>query len=1115
MFPEHNNLNLSKICSDINDFWKKENIFKKSIESRPKDNRFVFYEGPPSANGLPGIHHVMARLIKDIFCRYKTLSGYRVDRKAGWDTHGLPVELSVEKELGIKKDDIGNKISISEYNEACKKTVMKYTEVWNKLTEAMGYWVDVDTPYVTYKNKYIESVWFLLKRLFDKDLIYKGYTIQPYSPAAGTGLSSHELNQPGCYKMVKDLSVVALFKVLDSEKIIKTSRPVFLMAWTTTPWTLFANTGLAVGKKINYVFIETLNPYTMKEIVVVCAKDCVENLFDEKTKKRIREKNGGETYKIIESCLGSDLIDVKYDQVLKYVQPKDLEGGAFRVISADFVNTTDGTGVVHLAPTFGADDFLAAKKNKLPSMLIADKNNNPTPIVDLNGRFVDGLGEFSGRYVKVGFSETEEESVDIDIVVKLKKEGLAFNSKKYEHSYPHCWRTDKPILYYPLDSWFIESTKYRDLMIEKNNEINWKPKSTGEGRFQNWLENINDWNLSRSRFWGIPLPIWKSDADSEVVCVGSVEELKVLCEKSVQAGNMKKNPLHDFDPKDMSEENYHLFDLHKNYVDNIVLTSKNGHPMFREEDVIDVWFDSGSMPYAQWHYPFENKELIDSGSFFPADFIAEGVDQTRGWFFTLHAISVMCFDSVAFKNVISNGLVLDRVGQKMSKRLGNTVEPFNVINEHGADAVRWYMITNSQPWDNLKFDISGVVEIKQKLFSTLYNVYSFFSLYANIDGFVYKEELISIEKRPLLDQWILSELNNLIKIVEENYENYEPTLAGRSIQTFVIDKLSNWYVRLCRRRFWKGLYDFNKISAYQTLCDCLIIVSKLSAPIAPFFMDRLFSDLNTVVKNDNAKSIHLTTFPKIDKKSINPILNKKMELTKSICSLALSLRKKERIRVRQPLDSITICLSEKHVNEDVLIDLVESEINVKNVCFSNNSDNVVEQQLVVNFPVLGKKYGAKTKDVVAAVSSLDDNSVLEYVKTQRVRVVVAGEEIELCDDDLIVKIKNIPGVLTVKTDEVLISLNTTISKELLAEGFAREFVNKVQGMRKTLSLLVVDKININISGDLNAVKMILDNKKYVQDEVLAHTINPLDLAPKNNTVFEFNNYKMYIAIENE
>ena len=1105
MFTEYENLNLSKICSEVNDFWKKEDIFKKSIQTRSPKNRFVFYEGPPSANGLPGIHHVMARLIKDIFCRYKTLDGYRVDRKAGWDTHGLPVELSVEQQLGIKKDDIGKTISISDYNKACKKTVMKYTDVWNSLTELMGYWVDVEEPYITYKNKYIETVWFLLKQLFDQDLVYKGYTIQPYSPAAGTGLSSHELNQPGCYKVVKDLSVVVLFKALDHKKIIETSLPVFFMAWTTTPWTLLANTGLAVGKKIKYLFVETINPYTLKEVVMICAEDCLESLFTEKTSVK--------KHKIIKSCFGEDLINMRYEQLVKYVQPLDNEKEAFRVISGDFVNTTDGTGIVHLAPTFGADDFLVAKKNNIPPMLILDDKDKAVPIVDLSGRFVDGLGEFSGRFVKSAFAEKEEDSVDIDIVVKLKKEGLVFSSKKYEHSYPHCWRTDKPILYYPLDSWFIQSTRYKDLMIQKNHEINWKPKSTGVGRFKNWLENLNDWNLSRSRFWGIPLPIWRTKDESELICVGSVEELKSLCEKSVRAGNMKKNPLKDFRPNDMSDENYDIFDLHKNYVDGIVLTSKKGKPMFREEDVIDVWFDSGAMPYAQWHYPFENKELIDKGSFFPADFIAEGVDQTRGWFFTLHAIGVMCFNSIAFKNVISNGLVLDREGQKMSKRLGNTIEPFSVIEEYGADAVRWYMITNSQPWDNLKFDVEGVKETKQKLFSTLFNVYSFFSLYANIDGFKYKDSKIDNRERPLLDQWILSELNDLVMIVKDNYENYEPTLAGRAIQTFIIDKLSNWYVRLCRRRFWKGQYDENKISAYQTLYDCLITVAKLGAPIAPFFMDRLFGDLNNVVKNENFKSVHLTEFPKVEKKDINSSINIQMRLTKTICSLALSLRKKARIRVRQPLESINICLSGAVKEKDVLIDLIESEINVKNIYFSNKSSNVIKQKLVVNFPVVGKKHGRKTKKIVEKVTQLSDKWVDEYEKTKSITISVEGEEICLSGEDLVVKMMDIPGVLTAKKDDILISLNTTISKELLEEGIAREFVNKIQNIRKKINLLVTDKINLGLFGSDDCIKIIQKHQDYVCNEVLANRITHLLNQPKNNFVFEFDNYKMYIGIE--
>ncbi|MBF25005.1 MAG: isoleucine--tRNA ligase [Flavobacteriales bacterium] len=1111
MFPEYKNLDLAKICNEINSFWIKEGIFEKSIQSRIKNNRFVFYEGPPSANGMPGIHHVMARLIKDIFCRYKTLSGYYVERKAGWDTHGLPVELSVEKELNINKDDIGKTISVSEYNEACKKTVMKYTEAWNKLTEVMGYWVDVENPYITYENKYIETVWYLIKKLYDSNLIYKGYTIQPYSPAAGTGLSSHELNQPGCYKLVKDLSVVALFKLLSPETIINTSKKVFFMAWTTTPWTLFANTGLAVGKKINYVFLETLNPYTLEEIVVVCAEDCVTNIFDEKTKKTINNKNKkSNAYKVIHKCVGMDLIDLKYEQLLKYVKPIDSPNDAFRVVDADFVNTNDGTGIVHLAPTFGADDFNVAKSCGLPLMLTEDSEGNRVPIVDLKGCFVEGLGEFSGRPVKSSFNEGVKDVVEIDIVVKLKKEGLAFKSEKYEHSYPHCWRTDKPILYYPLDSWFIESTKCKEQLIEKNKQINWKPKSTGEGRFQNWLENINDWNLSRSRFWGIPLPIWVTSDRTEMVCVGSVEELKSLCENSVKSGLMKKNPLKEFIPGDMSEKNYNLFDLHKNCVDDIVLLSKGGKPMHREMDVIDVWFDSGSMPYAQWHYPFENKDLIDKNVCFPANFIAEGVDQTRGWFFTLHAIAVMCFNSVAFKNVISNGLVLDKFGQKMSKRLGNTTDPFKAIEEHGSDALRWYMITNSQPWDNLKFDINGVVEVKQKFFSTLYNSYSFFSLYANIDKFKYAEEVVV--DRPVLDRWILSELNSLILSVKKHYELYEPTLTGRIIQDFVVDKLSNWYVRLCRRRFWKGEYDLEKISAYQTLYECLCVIAKISSPIAPFFMDRLFIDLNTVCSRDASSSVHLTDFPNPNPKLINKKLEKKMSLTKGICSLALSLRKREGIRVRQPLAEMTICLNPGLNNDDVLVDIVQSETNIKEVVFVKNTEKIVKKKLTPNFPVLGKKFGGLMKSLVNKITELSESDLLKYETLGKITIVIGEKSIILEEGDLIIKMEEKPGFLTAKNKEVLVSLNTNLSADLLGEGFARELVNRVQNIRKDQGFVVTDTINLLLFGEDASV--ILQHCDYVKNEVLAKNILICEKIPKNYVDFDFNNYKLYIAIEN-
>jgi isoleucyl-tRNA synthetase len=1123
-FPEYKKLDLVNICSETNQFWKNNKIFQKSIDLKKNQKRFVFYEGPPSANGLPGIHHIMARLIKDTFCRYKTLTGHLVERKAGWDTHGLPVELSVEKTLGIKKDDIGKTISIEDYNQECRSSVMKYTAVWNDLTDKMGYWVDVDSPYITYTNKYIESVWFLIKRLYDKSLIYQGYTIQPYSPAAGTGLSSHELNQPGCYKNVKDLSVVALFKVSGEQVITKGLNNVFFMAWTTTPWTLFSNTGLAVGNKIKYSIIETLNPYTKSAIVVICATDCISSLFnpllmgvelDTFDHNKISPKNI--PYRIVNEVDGTELVDLRYEQILNYIKPQKNKGVPFRVVSADFVTTKDGTGIVHLAPTFGADDFLVAKKKNLPLMLIKNNEGKDVPLVDLSGRLVSGLGEFSGRFVKSAFDDNHNgESVDIDIAVKLKQDGLIFKTEKYEHSYPHCWRTDKPILYYPLDSWFVKSTQYRDLMIEKNKEINWKPKSTGEGRFENWLENINDWNLSRSRFWGIPLPIWRSQDKTEEVCVGSVLELKKLCELAVRGGHMKDNPLKEYIENDMSEENYSLFDLHKNYVDDIVLLSASGKPLFREKDVIDVWFDSGSMPYAQWHYPFENKEMIDSNEFFPADFIAEGVDQTRGWFFTLHAISVMCFESVAYKNVVSNGLVLDAKGQKMSKRLGNTVDPFEIMSTHGADSVRWYMTTNSQPWENLKFSTDGVIEVKQKYFSTIYNIYSFFVLYANIDEFRFTEPLVKISERPIFDQWIVSELHTLIEEVTLSYEQYEPTRAGRLIQSFVVEKLSNWYVRLCRRRFWKGSYDQNKISAYQSLYECLIVISKLSCPIAPFFMDRLFCDLNSISKLETLESVHLSSFPKSNPLFISKELEEKMELVKTICSLALSLRKREKIRVRQPLRSITIQLnnSSKKKGVESLRALILSELNIKELIFSDKSQNIVKRSLRVNFPVLGKKHGPLIKLIIKAVSSLVEKEVEEFESCGKISLTIDGGIIVLEGEDLIVTSEDMPGFLTAKTESVLVALNTQISKDLHLEGLSREFINKIQSIRKEMGLVVTSKIRIIVFvGGGEFEEAINFHRDHICEEVLADGIIIEKKAPKTNYVFEFNNYKMYIAVD--
>ena len=1122
-FPEHKKLDLAEICSNTYKFWEKNDIFKKSLKVKRGGKRFVFYEGPPSANGMPGIHHIMARLIKDIFCRYKTLTGHIVDRKAGWDTHGLPVELSVEKSLNIKKDDIGSKISIEEYNEECKKTVMKYTSSWNNLTNKMGYWIDVDSPYITYTNKYIESVWYLLKRLYKKDLIYQGYTIQPYSPAAGTGLSSHEINQPGCYKKVKDLSVVALFKVIKHDLSIEHKKELFFMAWTTTPWTLFSNTGLAVNRSVSYSLIETINPYNKNSIYVICASDCIEKWFDPAlvcenielfNKDNIKPRKT--PYKILGKLSGKRLVGFKYEQLLPYINSFERNESAFRVVDADFVTTKDGTGIVHLAPTFGSDDFMVAKKHNLPLMLTKAENKKDAPLVDLNGRLCAGLGEFSGRFVKPSYSENpNEESVDVDIVVKLKKEGLAFVSEKYEHSYPHCWRTDKPILYYPLNSWFIRSTEYRELMIKKNQEINWKPKSTGEGRFENWLENINDWNLSRSRFWGIPLPIWRSQNKEDVLCVGSIKELKELCEDSVAAGFMKKNPLSMWDESDMSEENYSLFDLHKNFVDNIVLVSKNGQPLFREAEVIDVWFDSGAMPYAQWHYPFENKNKIDGGDFFPADFIAEGVDQTRGWFFTLHAIAVMCFGSVAYKNVISNGLVLDKVGQKMSKRLGNTINPFNVIEKHGADAVRWYMISNSQPWENLKFSVEGIIEVKQKFFSTIYNIYSFFAIYANIDRFNFSENVVSLENRPILDRWILSELHTLIGLVTAAYEQYEPTKASRLIQVFVGEKLSNWYVRLCRRRFWKGEYDKNKISAYQTLYECLITVSKLASCIAPFFMDKLFCDLNFCTKKEESESVHLSFFPKVNNSFINTKLETTMTTIRSICSLALSLRKKENIRVRQPLESIIVQINSGASESDVLElkSFILSELNIKKLIFSSNSGEVVSRRLKVNFPVLGKKHGKHIKKIVQIITKLNQDDVNKFENEGCLQISVNNNVILLEKEDLIITSEDLPGFLTANNDKILVALNTSISASLYKEGLAREFINKVQSLRKDHSLIVTSKIDLVVFAEGDFKDAIEEHRSHICREVLASSIGLVKEPPKNNAVFEFNNYKLYIAFD--
>jgi isoleucyl-tRNA synthetase len=1095
-YPEYKGLNLPQTAEDILKTWKEEDTFQKSIDTRDADKPFVFYEGPPSANGMPGIHHVMARAIKDIFCRYKTLKGYRVNRKAGWDTHGLPVELGVEKELGITKEDIGEKISVEDYNKACREAVMRYTDVWNDLTEKMGYWVNMDDPYITYKTKYMESVWWLLRRLFDKGLMYKGYTIQPYSPKAGTGLSSHEINQPGCYRQVKDTSATAQFRVIEDhqeklQQFVEEGKhavaPIDLIAWTTTPWTLPSNTALTVGPKINYSIVNSNNAYTGEPMTVVVATPLLEKHFP--VKKDV-------PFEVIGTLSGKDLVGLRYEQLLPYVQPMDNPEEAFRVIPGDFVTTEDGTGIVHTAPTFGADDAKVAKDAGVPAMLVADENGNPRPLVDLQGRFVKQMGEFAGKYVKNEYyddGEAPEKSVDVEISIKLKEEGKAFHVEKYEHSYPHCWRTDKPILFYPLDSWFVKSTDAKDRMIELNKTINWKPESTGTGRFGNWLENLNDWNLSRSRYWGIPIPIWRTEEGDEQICIGSVEELKAECQKAVEAGLMDKNPFDNFEVGNMSDENYDQFDLHKNIVDQITLVSDSGKPMKREADLIDVWFDSGSMPYAQWHYPFEHKEKVEEGFAYPADFIAEGVDQTRGWFFTLHAIATMCFDSVAYKNVVSNGLVLDKNGQKMSKRHGNAVDPFETLKKYGPDATRWYMITNAQPWDNLKFDLEGIGEIQRKYFGTLYNTYSFFSLYANVDGFDYSQKDIDFDKRPEIDRWILSKLNSLVKNVDAAYADYEPTRAGRLIQDFVTDQLSNWYVRLCRRRFWKGDFTEDKISAYQTLYTCLTAIAKMTAPIAPFFADRLYRDLNAATGKEKAESVHLALFPEVDKNLIDTDLEERMEIAQQVVSMALSLRKKEHIRVRQPLQKIMVpILNEKFERQlQSVEDLILSEINVKELEYLKYS-GVLVKQIKPNFKALGPKYGKQMKSIAAAVGKFDQDDIQKIETDGEYRLDLEGEEIVLTQSDVEITSQDIPGWLVTTEGQITVALDITLTDELREEGIAREFVNRIQNLRKDSGLEVTEKIALQIKKHDFINAAIEKNLNYICSETLAGDLQLVD-----------------------
>jgi len=1093
-YKEYSGLNLPAVGKEVQAFWEANNIFEKSISSRDENKPFVFFEGPPSANGLPGIYHVMARTIKDIFCRYKTLKGYRVNRKAGWDTHGLPVELGVEKELGITKEDIGKKISIEDYNKACREAVMKYTDIWNNLTKQMGYWVDMEDPYITYENKYIESVWWLLKRLYDKDLMYKGYTIQPYSPAAGTGLSSHELNQPGCYRDVKDTTVVAQFKVRSSQFTeTGVEGDVHFLAWTTTPWTLPSNTALAVGPKIEYVLVKTFNQYTHLPIQVILAKPLLAKQFAGKFEEsEILEYKEGDKkipYKVVKSFVGNDLVGIQYEQLLPYALPFENADKAFRVIPGDFVTTEDGTGIVHIAPTFGADDAKVAKDAGVPGMLVLNADGNPVPVVDLQGKFVAQMGELAGKFVKNEYypaGQEPEKSVDVEISIKLKTENKAFKVEKYEHSYPHCWRTDKPVLYYPLDSWFIRATQLKERMSELNKTINWKPASTGTGRFGNWLDNLNDWNLSRSRYWGIPIPVWSNES-GERICIGSVEELKNECAKAVAAGVMQSNPLEKFVPGNFTKENYNILDLHKNFVDQITLVSATGKPLKRESDLIDVWFDSGAMPYAQWHYPFENKDFIDNNKAFPADFIAEGVDQTRGWFYTLHAIGTMCFDSVAFKNVVSNGLVLDKNGQKMSKRLGNAIDPFQTLDKYGPDATRWYMISNAQPWDNLKFDLDGITEVQRKFFGTLYNTYQFFALYANLDGFKYAEAEVALKDRPEIDRWIISKLNSLIQEVDTQWAEYEPTKAARAIQDFVTEQLSNWYVRLCRRRFWKGDYSTDKIAAYQTLYRCLEVVSQLSAPLAPFFMDQLFRDLNEVSGRHKVESVHLSDFPLVDENAIDVDLEERMNLAQSFSSMVLSLRKKYKIKVRQPLQKIMIpVLDEKFkVQVEAIKDLILSEVNVKEIQYLTEDSGVLVKKIKANFKVLGPKYQKQMKQIAAAVAKFNQQDIATLERANAFDLDIEGEKIILTLEDVEILSEDIPGWAVANEGRLTVALDMTITAALKEEGIARELVNRVQNLRKDKDFELTDRISLKIKTVEGIVAAIDNNKNYICSEVLA------------------------------
>lgn len=1136
-FAEYSNFNLSDINKEVLKQWEEKELFLKSVKTREGAPTFVFYEGPPSANGMPGIHHVMARSIKDIFCRYKTMKGFHVKRKAGWDTHGLPVELGVEKELQITKEDIGKKISVNDYNNACRTNVMKFTKEWTDLTQRMGYWVDLDNPYITYDNRYIETLWYLLKELYKKGYLYKGYTIQPYSPAAGTGLSSHELNQPGCYRDVKDTTVVAQFKMLDPKSEMSAWGTPYFLAWTTTPWTLSSNTALCVGPNIDYVAVQSYNPYTGEPATYVLAKDLLNAHFSPKAAEVAMEdyKPGDKLvpFKVIAEYNGTDLVGMKYEQLLNWIKPENAEQ-AFRVIPGDYVTTEDGTGIVHIAPTFGADDARVAKAAGIPPLQLVDKFGNLRPSVDLTGKFyllsdldeayvkenvnVAEYKKFEGKFVKNAYDPTltdKDETLDVAICMEMKVNNKAFKIEKHVHNYPHCWRTDKPVLYYPLDSWFIRSTAARDRMIELNKTIKWKPESTGTGRFGKWLENLNDWNLSRSRYWGTPLPIWRTEDGTEEKCIGSIAELIEEIEKSVKAGFMKENPWKNFKVGVYTDENYDPknIDLHRPYVDDIILVSDKGEPMKRESDLIDVWFDSGAMPFAQMHYPFENKEVVDNGEFYPADFIAEGVDQTRGWFFTLHAISTMIKDSVAFKAVISNGLVLDKNGNKMSKRLGNAVDPFETIEKYGSDPLRWYMITNASPWDNLKFDVEGVEEVRRKFFGTLYNTYSFFALYANVDSFTNSQPQVPMANRPEIDRWIISLLNSLIKEVDESYNDYEPTRAGRAISNFVNDHLSNWYVRLNRKRFWGGTLTEDKLAAYQTLYTCLDTISRLMAPISPFYADRLFLDLNSATGCDGSESVHLSDFPKADESLIDKVLEERMQLAQDISSMTLSLRKKENIKVRQPLQQIMVpVLSEREKeNIDAVKDLIMNEVNVKGINFVDDSAGILVKKIKPDFKKLGPKCGKSMKKVAAQLQELSQEEISNFEKSGVYTLNIDGNDIMIEKGDVEILSEDIPGWLVANNGSITIALDVTITPELQKEGIAREFVNRIQNIRKSSGFEITDKICVKIENSENVKGAIESFGDYVASQVLANSIELVEKVA-NPIELDFDDFKVNIEV---